>query len=69
MLKFGTLHPTRITGALGVSRHQARSFALLATTFIVLLLIDLAACGVAMEVVDGTRVWRLRNGRSTMARP
>jgi len=39
------------------------SFALLAGTFIVLLLIDLAACWGALEVVNGTRAYAVGEGR------
>ena len=63
MPRFSTLNPTRIKVALGVPRHQARSFAVLAGTFIVLLLIDLAACWAALEVVNGTRAYAVGEGR------
>ena len=58
-----TLQPKRDNGALGVSRHQGRSFALLAATFIVLLLVDLAACWGAIEVVNSTRAYAVGEGR------
>jgi len=67
MAKFNTLNPSRIGGALGVSRHQARSFAVLAGTFIILLLVDLAACWGALEVVNGTRAYAVGEGRYSKA--
>jgi PAS domain S-box-containing protein len=53
----------RFNGALWVSRGQVRSFALLAATFIALLLVDLAACWGALEVVNGTRAYAVGEGR------
>src|SRR5579859_1606583 len=53
----------RFNGVLGVSRGQVRSFVLLAATFIVLLLVDLAACWGALEVVNGTRAYAVGEGR------
>src|SRR6187402_3878529 len=53
--------------ALGVSRHQTRSFALLAITFILLLLLDLAACWAAVEVVNATRAYAVGEGRYSKA--
>lgn len=61
------LNLTRTKLALGVSRHQARSFALLAVTFILLLMIDLAACWGALEVVNGTRAYAVGEGRYSKA--
>ncbi len=54
---------TRFNGVLGVSRGQVRSFVLLAATFIVLLLVDLAACWAALEVVNSTRAYAVGEGR------
>jgi PAS domain S-box-containing protein len=53
----------RLNGVLGVSRGQVRSFVLLAATFIILLLVDLAACWAALEVVNGTRAYAVGEGR------
>jgi PAS domain S-box-containing protein len=55
--------PARYNGVLGVSRGQVRSFVLLAATFIVLLLVDLAACWGALEVVNSTRAYAVGEGR------
>jgi len=54
---------SRFSGVLGVSRGQVRSFVLLAATFIALLLIDLAACWTALEVVNGIRAYAVGEGR------
>jgi len=59
--------PARSNGVLGVSRGQVRSFVLLAATFIVLLLIDLAACWGALEVVNSTRAYAVGEGRYSKA--
>src|ERR1700722_14462816 len=61
----GSNAPTsaRFNGVLWVSRGQVRSFALLAATFIALLLVDLAACWGALEVVNGTRAYAVGEGR------
>ena len=67
MARFNTLNPSRIGGALGVSRHQVRSFAVMAATFIILLLVDLAACWAALEVVNGTRAYAVGEGRYSKA--
>ncbi len=53
--------------AQGVSRHQTRSFILLAATFILLLTVDLAACWGAIEVVNGTRAYAVGEGRYSKA--
>jgi len=67
MPRLDTLSSLRTKIALGVSRHQARSFALLAITFIVLLMVDLAACWGALEVVNGTRAYAVGEGRYSKA--
>jgi len=54
---------TRSNGVLGVSRGQVRSFVLLAATFIGLLLVDLAACWTALEVINGIRAYAVGEGR------
>jgi PAS domain S-box-containing protein len=46
-----------------VPRGQMRSFVLLAATFIILLLVDLAACWGALEVVNSTRAYAVGEGR------
>src|SRR6201995_2035679 len=54
---------TRFNSVLGVSRGQVRSFVLLAATFIALLLVDLAACWTALEVISGMRAYAVGEGR------
>ena len=44
-----------------------RSFVLLATTFVVLLLVDLAACWGALEIVNSTRAYAVGEGRYSKA--
>src|SRR5882757_3773930 len=63
MPRLNTPPSTRFNGVLGVSRGQVRSFVLLAATFIVLLLVDLAACWGAIEVVNSTRAYAVGEGR------
>jgi PAS domain S-box-containing protein len=63
MPRLNTPPSARFNGVLGVSRGQVRSFVLLAATFIVLLLVDLAACWGALEVVNSTRAYAVGEGR------
>ena len=63
MPRLNTPPSARFNGVLGVSRGQVRSFVLLAATFIVLLLVDLAACWGAIEVVNSTRAYAVGEGR------
>jgi hypothetical protein len=67
MPRLDTLISLRAKSALGVPRHQARSFAVLAVTFIVLLMVDLAACWGALEVVNSTRAYAVGEGRYSKA--
>ncbi len=48
-------------------RHQALSFALLAATFIILLIVDLAACWAALEIVNSARVYAVGEGHYSKA--
>jgi PAS domain S-box-containing protein len=61
------IHSARTKAALGVPRHQARGFALLAITFVILLMVDLAACWGALKVVNGTRAYAVGEGRYSKA--
>jgi PAS domain S-box-containing protein len=67
MPRLDTLISLRTKSALGIPRHQARSFAVLAITFIILLMMDLAACWGALEVVNSTRAYAVGEGRYSKA--
>jgi PAS domain S-box-containing protein len=67
MPRFDTLSASWTQSAHGVSRHQTRSFILLAATFILLLTIDLAASWGAIEVVNATRAYAVGEGRYSKA--
>ena len=67
MRRLETISSLQTRATLGVSGHQARSFATLAFTFIVLLMLDLAASWGALEVVNGTRAYAVGEGRYSEA--